>query len=76
MKGVRALNKNVPVFKVSGKTGEGFAEVTDWIQKKAESAKSVHHHHHDEHSDHDHDDHDGHSHSDHHHDDHDHHHND
>ena len=27
MKGVRALNKTAPVFKVSGKTGEGFAEV-------------------------------------------------
>ncbi|MDD3169423.1 MAG: hydrogenase nickel incorporation protein HypB [Eubacteriales bacterium] len=45
-KGVRALNKEVPVFKVSGKTGEGFAEVAAWIQKKAEEAKAVHHHHH------------------------------
>ena len=31
MKGVRALNKDVPVFKVSGKTGEGFPEVAAWL---------------------------------------------
>jgi hydrogenase nickel incorporation protein HypB len=47
MKGVRVLNKEVPVFKVSGKTGEGFAEVADWIQRRAEEEKAVHHHHHD-----------------------------
>lgn len=35
MKGVRALNKTVPVIKVSGKTGEGFDEVVLWIIKKA-----------------------------------------
>ncbi|MDD6189980.1 MAG: hydrogenase nickel incorporation protein HypB [Firmicutes bacterium] len=35
MKGVRALNKDVPVFKVSGKTGEGFAEVAAWLEEKA-----------------------------------------
>ena len=53
MKGVRALNKEVPVFKVSGKTGEGFGEVAAWIQKRAEEAKAVHHHHHgDEKTDH------------------------
>ncbi len=37
MKGVRALNKNVPIFKVSGKTGEGFAEVASWMTKRAEA---------------------------------------
>lgn len=52
MKGVRALNKDVPVFKVSGKTGEGFAEVADWLQKRAEAVKSVRHHHGDVRSDH------------------------
>ena len=35
MKGVRALNKDVPVFKVSGKTGEGYKEVAQWLQNKA-----------------------------------------
>lgn len=35
MKGIRALNKDVPVFKVSGKTGEGFKEVAEWLQNKA-----------------------------------------
>ena len=34
MKGVTALNKTVPVFKVSCKTGEGFKEVISWIMKK------------------------------------------
>jgi hydrogenase accessory protein HypB len=57
MKGVRILNKEVPVFKVSGKTGEGFAEVADWIQKRTEETKAAHHHHDDEHGDHHHDDH-------------------
>ena len=33
MKGVRAQNKEVPVFKVSGKTGEGYAEVAAWLEK-------------------------------------------
>jgi len=46
MKGIRALNKQVPVFKVSGKTGEGFEEVAEWIRKKAEQVEAVHHHHH------------------------------
>jgi hydrogenase nickel incorporation protein HypB len=49
MKGVRALNKEVPVFKVSGKTGEGFAEVAAWIEKKAEEEKTAAHHHHHHH---------------------------
>ncbi|MGC4019373.1 MAG: hydrogenase nickel incorporation protein HypB [Muricomes sp.] len=34
MQGVRALNPTVPVFKVSGKSGEGFEEVVSWIKKK------------------------------------------
>ncbi|HHV12657.1 MAG TPA: hydrogenase nickel incorporation protein HypB [Clostridiales bacterium] len=34
MKGVRALNKNAPVIKVSGKTEEGFDEVVSWIMEK------------------------------------------
>lgn len=33
MKGVRAQNKNVPVFKVSGKTGEGYGEVAAWLEE-------------------------------------------
>lgn len=55
MKGVRALNKNVPVFKVSGRTGEGFKEVAAWITEKAASAKAVHHHEHHGHDHHGHD---------------------
>lgn len=35
MSGVRGHNKNVPVFKVSGKTGEGYEEVAKWLQEKA-----------------------------------------
>jgi hydrogenase nickel incorporation protein HypB len=31
MRGVRALNKTAPLIKVSGKTGEGYKEVADWI---------------------------------------------
>jgi hydrogenase nickel incorporation protein HypB len=34
MKGVRALNKDVPVFKVSGTTGEGFEEVAKWFKER------------------------------------------
>lgn len=47
MKGVRALNKEVPVFKVSGTTGEGFDEVAAWMEQRAEEAKATPHHHHD-----------------------------
>lgn len=50
MKGVRALNKDVPVFKVSGKTGEGFEEVAAWLEEKALALQtSEHHHSHDHH---------------------------
>lgn len=45
MKGVRGLNKEVPVFKVSGRTGEGFEDVARWISEKAENIKVGHHHH-------------------------------
>ena len=34
-KGVRALNKDAPVIKVSGKTGEGFEEVAKWLTDRA-----------------------------------------
>lgn len=34
MKGVRALNKTAPVFKVSSKSEEGFEEVILWILEK------------------------------------------
>ena len=37
MKGVRALNKEAPVIKVSGKTGEGFEEVAEWLLKKTDA---------------------------------------
>ncbi len=40
MKGVRALNKDVPVFKVSGKTGEGYKEVAEWLENKAKELNS------------------------------------
>ncbi len=53
MKGVRALNKDVPVFKVSGKTGEGFDEVAEWIKSKA-LALEVREHHHEHHHHHEH----------------------
>lgn len=35
MNGVRALNKEAPVFKVSGRTREGYAEIATWIEEKA-----------------------------------------
>ena len=46
MKGVRALNKEVPVFKVSGKTGEGFDQVALWFAEKANKMEGKQHHHH------------------------------
>ena len=33
MKGIRHLNKNAPVFKVSGKTGEGYEAAAKWIME-------------------------------------------
>ena len=35
MRGIRALNKEVPVFKVSGRNGEGFEEIAAWLEEKA-----------------------------------------
>jgi len=34
LKGVRALNKDVPVFEVNAKTGQGFEEAAAWIQNR------------------------------------------
>ncbi len=34
LKGVRAQNPEVPVFKVSGRTGEGYAEVAAWLEAR------------------------------------------
>jgi len=47
MRGIRALNPSVPVFKVSGTTGEGFEEVAKWFANKA-STLEVHEHSHEE----------------------------
>lgn len=57
MKGIRALNKDVPVFKVSGKTGEGYKEVAEWLMERANNLEMKEHHHdheHDHHHDHGH----------------------
>lgn len=35
LKGLRHLNQEAPFFKVSGKTGEGYADVAAWLQKRA-----------------------------------------
>ena len=35
LKGFRALNSTAPVFKVSARTGEGFAAVAAWLEGKA-----------------------------------------
>jgi hydrogenase nickel incorporation protein HypB len=37
LKGIRALNPHVPVFKVSGKTGKGFDEAAKWLETKKKS---------------------------------------
>ncbi len=55
MKGVRALNKDVPVFKVSGRTGEGFEEVAAWLEEKAAALEVKEHHHDHDHDHHSHD---------------------
>ncbi len=34
-KGFRALNPNAPMFMVSGKTGEGYKEMAQWLENKA-----------------------------------------
>lgn len=33
MEGIRHLNKDAPVFKVCGKTGEGYDAAAEWIMK-------------------------------------------
>lgn len=45
MKGIRALNRDVPVFKVSGKTGEGFDQVAKWLADRADRLEIKEHHH-------------------------------
>lgn len=52
MKGVRALNPDVPVFKVSGTTGEGFDQVAEWLAGKAEGLNPQEHSHEHEHDHH------------------------
>lgn len=42
MKGVRALNKNVPVFQVSGRSGEGFDAVVQWLTEQAGKMTAAH----------------------------------
>ena len=37
LKGVRALNPNVRVFRISGRTGEGYQEVATWLNHRANS---------------------------------------
>jgi hydrogenase nickel incorporation protein HypB len=34
-KGVRKLNESAPIFKVSGKSGEGYEQVAQWLHEKA-----------------------------------------
>jgi hydrogenase nickel incorporation protein HypB len=36
MKGIRHLNATTPVFKVNGKTGEGFDKVAAWLQERSQ----------------------------------------
>ncbi len=38
MKGVRALNPEVPVFSVSATTGKGFGELSQWMQSAKEKS--------------------------------------
>jgi len=45
MKGVRALNKDVPVFMTSDKTGEGFREAAEMLVEKAGRLEVNEHHH-------------------------------
>ena len=47
-RGFRALNKEAPLIKVSGKTGEGFGEAAAAIEQRASSALD-HQHDHDHH---------------------------
>jgi len=38
LNGVRKLNPSAPVFRVCGKTGEGYGEATAWLKKRAADA--------------------------------------
>lgn len=35
VKGIRGVNKSVPIFEVNAKNGEGFAKVADWFRNRA-----------------------------------------
>lgn len=35
VKGIRALNKSVPIFEVNAKTGEGFDQVGQWLKNRS-----------------------------------------
>ncbi|HHV64282.1 MAG TPA: hydrogenase nickel incorporation protein HypB [Peptococcaceae bacterium] len=35
LKGIRGLNKSVPVFEVNAKTGQGFSAVAEWLKHKS-----------------------------------------
>lgn len=39
MDGIRHLNKKAPVFKVCGKTGEGYQEVAAWLEEQAQAVR-------------------------------------
>lgn len=39
MDGIRHLNKKAPIFKVCGKTGEGYQEVAAWLEEQAQAAR-------------------------------------
>jgi hydrogenase nickel incorporation protein HypB len=41
MKGLRALNKDAPVIKLSHKTGEGFAEAAAWIEARRSAIRVI-----------------------------------
>lgn len=34
VKGVRSLNKTVPIFEVNAKTGQGFLEISEWLKSE------------------------------------------
>jgi len=62
MKGIRALNSDVPVFHVSGRNGEGFEAVAEWFVEERRKVKRGehrgisydHHRHHHDHAEGDH----------------------
>jgi hydrogenase nickel incorporation protein HypB len=40
--GVRKLNEGAPIFKVSGKSGEGYEQVAQWLQEQASTTAYYH----------------------------------